>query len=177
MLWRFNERDVTMRIDRRAAAFFVLISIASVSSGNSLTYAVGKLGVIRVPAAVDSATSAVGITAGYRLDQRYALELDADSALEGNTGLLPSTWAFGGYVAYRELLTRHLYWKARGGSAFTRYVAQADAEGETHGSLSLGAGAGWVFRLSKKSALVAEAEFTWLGGERSLTSAGVSLPF
>lgn len=162
---------------RQRFGVILLLSLAtSPSWGATLAYAVGKVAIMRIPESADGASSAIGVTAGYRLDQRYAFEVDADSGLQGGDGILPSQWALGGYVAYRELMTRHLYWKARGGSAFTRYVAQS-GEGETRGALSLGAGGGWVFRLSKKSALVAEAEFTWLGGERTLTSAGISLPF
>lgn len=158
----------------------LLICLAlSASPGNAgtLNYVIGKFGVVHIPKASDGVSSAIGVLAGYRLDQRYAFELDGTYGLQGNSGLVPSVWTFGGYMAYRELYGRSWFWKVRGGAALSRYNAAGSGDGESVGSISAGAGTGLVLRLSPKTAVVTEAEVTWLGGERTMTSVGVSWPF
>ncbi len=166
-----------MRINRQTAIFLLLMISAPVSWGSDLTYVIGKYGIIRVPDAADSTIPALGILAGYRLDQHYAFELDVNAGLQGGSGVLPPTWTIGGYFAFRELLTRNLFWKTRIGSAFSRHVAEASDEHELRGAISLGIGAGWVFHIAKKTSILAESELTWLGGARGTATLGVSLPF
>lgn|GEM_PF-6315794 len=150
---------------------------ASLSNAATQNYVVGKLGVVHIPEASDSVSSAIGVLAGYRFDQRYAFELDGEYGLQGSSGILPSLWTFGGYMAYRELHGRSWFWKARGGAALSRYTVTGSGDGVSRGSISAGAGVGLVLRLNRKTSMVAEAEMTWLGGERTLTSMGVSWPF
>jgi len=166
-----------MNLNTRAAWLIGLMLTAPLGMAASTNYAVGKYVVLDIPGATQTVTPAIGIAAGLRLDQRYAFEFDAEYGLQGSNGLFPSLWTFGSYMAYRELLSRHWFWKARGGAALSRYVDNHTGDGLSHGSLSAGAGAGVVLRLSHTASMVAEAEFTWLGGERTSTSVGLSWPF
>jgi hypothetical protein len=185
---RMQKGDVMKRtVFLLCVLVFTSIGQANAESGDHFWLLKGGLGWRDAPEKPDALTL-LGLTYGYGLTQRFALEFDYDHSIVGgayNTAEPEKgeydLWLASANVAYRHLFVAGVYLKAKAGYSYGNEARSSDKAGnDDDGSvngISGNIGLGYLAGPLLGSSTTFELSYTWYKQDITSAMLGINLTF